>query len=134
MLFREPLVGEKDLSRVSRTRESSPSLTRWMSLERRMTDEASGRISFRSVSERLMKTATCPTGRNHEINGYALKINDMLAQLDDTCYITRQSINKIPASAAQYRHQSSRPGQPFNRRRSVNLLFVNLVVPLPQFL
>ena len=44
-----------------------------------------------------MKTATCPTGRNHEINGYALKISDMLAQLDGTCYVTRQSVDKMPA-------------------------------------
>lgn len=52
MLFREPLVGEKDLSRVSRTRES-PFTDEVDILERRMTDEASGRISFRSVFERL---------------------------------------------------------------------------------
>lgn len=40
-----------------------------------------------------MKTATSPEGRNTELNGYPLKISDMLAILDGTCYVTRQSVH-----------------------------------------
>ncbi len=45
------------------------------------------------------KTATCPYGRNVELNGYPLAISNLLAQLDGTCYVTRQSVE----TAAQVR-------------------------------
>ena len=35
-----------------------------------------------------MVTATCPYGRNVELNGYPLKISNLVAQLDGTCYVT----------------------------------------------
>ncbi|GAD06155.1 2-oxoglutarate oxidoreductase [Porphyromonas crevioricanis] len=44
-----------------------------------------------------MPTATCPAGRNVELNGYPLKISDLLAQLDGTCYVTRQSVHTAAA-------------------------------------
>ncbi|MDR3327031.1 MAG: 2-oxoglutarate oxidoreductase [Prevotellaceae bacterium] len=44
-----------------------------------------------------MKTATCPAGREHELNGYPLKIGNLLAELDGTCYVTRQSVEKLAA-------------------------------------
>lgn len=40
-----------------------------------------------------MKTATCPHGRSVELNGHPLKISDLLAKLDGTCYVTRQSVH-----------------------------------------
>lgn len=40
-----------------------------------------------------MKTATCPYGRNNEVNGYPLNITNLLAILDGTCYVTRQSVH-----------------------------------------
>jgi len=42
-----------------------------------------------------MKTATCPYGRNSELNGFPLKISNLLAELDGTCYVTRQSVQKM---------------------------------------
>lgn len=36
-------------------------------------------------------TATTPYGRNVELNGHPLKITEIMAQLDGTCYVTRQS-------------------------------------------
>ena len=42
-----------------------------------------------------MKTATTPYGRNVELNGYPLNITPMLAQLDGTCYVTRQSVHNV---------------------------------------
>ena len=39
------------------------------------------------------KTATTPYGRRVDLNGYPLKISNLLAQLDGTCYVTRQSVH-----------------------------------------
>ncbi len=44
-----------------------------------------------------MKTATCPYGRNEQLNGYPLKISNLLAQLDGTCLVTRQTVHTAPA-------------------------------------
>ena len=44
-----------------------------------------------------MKTATCPHGRNVELNGYPLKISNLIAQLDGACYVTRQSVQTAAA-------------------------------------
>lgn len=40
-----------------------------------------------------MKTSTTPYGRNVELNGYPLKISDLIARLDGSCYVTRQSVH-----------------------------------------
>lgn len=44
-----------------------------------------------------MKTSTTPYGRRVDLNGYPLKIGDLLAQLDGTCYVTRQSVHTAAA-------------------------------------
>lgn len=36
-------------------------------------------------------TSTTPYGRDAQLNGYPLKITELIAQLDGTCYVTRQS-------------------------------------------
>ena len=41
------------------------------------------------------KTSTCPYGRDPEIHGYPLKIADIAAQLEGTCYVTRQSVESV---------------------------------------
>ena len=40
-----------------------------------------------------MKTSTTPYGRTAELNGYPLAITNLLAQLDGSCYVTRQSVH-----------------------------------------
>ncbi|MDE6310238.1 MAG: 2-oxoglutarate oxidoreductase [Muribaculaceae bacterium] len=40
-----------------------------------------------------MKTATTPYGRRVDLNGHPLAISPLLAQLDGTCYVTRQSVH-----------------------------------------
>ena len=40
-----------------------------------------------------MKTSTTPYGRRVDLNGYPLAITNLLAQLDGTCYVTRQSVH-----------------------------------------
>ncbi len=37
-------------------------------------------------------TATTPYGRNVALNGYPLKITNLISQLEGTCYVTRQSV------------------------------------------
>jgi 2-oxoglutarate ferredoxin oxidoreductase subunit beta len=39
------------------------------------------------------KTATTPYGRRVDLNGYPLAITNILAQLDGTCYVTRQAVH-----------------------------------------
>lgn len=43
------------------------------------------------------KTATTPYGRRVDLNGYPLAIAGLLAQLDGTCYVTRQAVHTAPA-------------------------------------
>lgn len=45
-----------------------------------------------------MKTSTTPYGRRVDLNGYPLPISDMLALLDGTCYVTRQSVDTAAAA------------------------------------
>ncbi|MDR1601752.1 MAG: 2-oxoglutarate oxidoreductase [Tannerella sp.] len=44
-----------------------------------------------------MPTSTCPYGRDAAMSGYPLKISDMLALLDGTCLVTRQSVHTAAA-------------------------------------
>jgi 2-oxoglutarate ferredoxin oxidoreductase subunit beta len=44
-----------------------------------------------------MPTSTCPYGREVPLNGYPLKISDLLAQLEGTCLVTRQSVETVAA-------------------------------------
>ena len=44
-----------------------------------------------------MKTATCPYGRVPEIHGYPLKMTEIAATLQGTCYVTRQSVHSVAA-------------------------------------
>ncbi len=44
-----------------------------------------------------MKTATCPYGRDAKLHGYPLKVADIAASLEGTCYVTRQSVHTVGA-------------------------------------
>ena len=44
-----------------------------------------------------MKSSTCPYGRDVELHGYPLKITEIAAQLEGTAYVTRQSVQSVPA-------------------------------------
>lgn len=44
-----------------------------------------------------MKTSTTPYGRRVDLNGYPLAITNIFAQLDGTCYVTRQAVNDAAA-------------------------------------
>jgi 2-oxoglutarate ferredoxin oxidoreductase subunit beta len=40
-----------------------------------------------------MKTSTTPYGRRIDLNGYPLRITDVVKELDGTCYVTRQAVH-----------------------------------------
>ncbi|MFT3753870.1 MAG: thiamine pyrophosphate-dependent enzyme [Paludibacter sp.] len=42
-----------------------------------------------------MKSSTSPNGRTIPLNGHPLDITKLLAQLDGTCYVTRQSVHTV---------------------------------------
>ena len=44
-----------------------------------------------------MKTSTSPYGRDVHLHGYPLKMADIAAQLEGTAYVTRQSVQSVPA-------------------------------------
>jgi len=44
-----------------------------------------------------MVTSTTPTGRNVDLNGYPLKITELIAQLPGTSYVTRQAVHTAGA-------------------------------------
>ncbi len=44
-----------------------------------------------------MKTVTCPYGRDPKLHGYPLKMADIAAGLEGTCYVTRQSVHSVAA-------------------------------------
>lgn len=41
------------------------------------------------------KTSTCPYGRDPEIHGYPLRITEIAATLEGTCYVSRQSVESV---------------------------------------
>ena len=41
------------------------------------------------------KTSTCPYGRDPQLHGYPLKMADIAAGLEGTCYVTRQSVENV---------------------------------------
>lgn len=45
-----------------------------------------------------MVTSTTPTGRNVDLNGYPMKITNLIAQLPGTSYVTRQAAHTAPAA------------------------------------
>lgn len=40
-----------------------------------------------------MKTATTPYGRRVDLNGFPMRMSNVLAMLDGTCYVTRQAVH-----------------------------------------
>jgi 2-oxoglutarate ferredoxin oxidoreductase subunit beta len=45
-----------------------------------------------------MVTSTTPQGRTPAINGFPIKMTELVAQLEGTCYVTRQAVHTASAS------------------------------------
>ena len=44
-----------------------------------------------------METSTCPYGRRADLHGFPLKMTEIAATLEGTCYVTRQSVHNVAA-------------------------------------
>ncbi len=44
-----------------------------------------------------MKTSTCPYGRQSDLHGFPLKITEIAASLEGTCFVSRQSVHTVAA-------------------------------------
>ena len=71
-----------------------------------------------------MKTSTTPYGRDAKLNGFPLKITEMLAALDGTAYITRQSVHT--AAAARKAKSAIRKGFEYSAK-GIGLSFIEIV-------
>ena len=71
-----------------------------------------------------MKTATTPYGRDAKLNGFPLVLAPMIAQLDGTAYITRQSVHT--AVAARKAKAAIRKAFEYSQK-GIGLSFVEIV-------
>ncbi len=71
-----------------------------------------------------MKTATTPYGRDPKLNGFPLAIAPMLAQLDGTAFITRQSVHT--AAAVRKAKRAIRKAFEYSEK-NIGLSFVEIV-------
>ncbi len=71
-----------------------------------------------------MKTATTPYGRDPKLNGFPIVLSDMIAHLDGTAYITRQSVHT--AAAARKAKASIRKAFEYSEKK-IGLSFVEIV-------
>ncbi|MDO5395028.1 MAG: thiamine pyrophosphate-dependent enzyme [Bacteroidales bacterium] len=69
------------------------------------------------------KTATTPYGRTAELNGYPIKISDILAGLDGTCYVTRQSVH-TPASVRKTKAALKKAFENARQKRGTSIVEV----------
>ncbi|MCF0211827.1 MAG: 2-oxoglutarate oxidoreductase [Bacteroidales bacterium] len=71
-----------------------------------------------------MRSATTPYGRNVELNGYPLRITELLATLPGTCYVTRQSVH-TPAAVRKAKAAVRKAFE--NQKAGKGLSFVEIV-------
>lgn len=71
-----------------------------------------------------MPTSTTPYGRRVDLNGYPLKITDIVAQLPGTCFVTRHSAH-TPAAVRKLKKAVTKAFQ--NTRRKKGVSFIEVV-------
>ena len=71
-----------------------------------------------------MKTSTTPYGRDAKLNGFPLVLAPMIAQLDGTAFITRQSVHT--AVAARKAKAAIRKAFEYSKK-GIGLSFVEIV-------
>ncbi len=69
-------------------------------------------------------TATTPYGRDAKLNGYPMKITELIAQLDGTCFVTRQSV-EAPGAVRKAKNAIKKAFQ--NTRLQKGTSFVEIV-------
>jgi len=71
-----------------------------------------------------MQTATTPYGRCVELNGYPLKITELIAQLPGTAYVTRQSV-QTPAAVRKAKKAIMKGFE--NQKKKIGTSFIEIV-------
>lgn len=71
-----------------------------------------------------MQTSTSPYGRSVELHGHPLKITDLIAQLDGTAYVTRQSV-QTPAAVRKAKNAIKKGFQ--NQTKKIGTSFIEIV-------
>lgn len=71
-----------------------------------------------------MKTSTTPYGRDAKLNGFPLKITEMLAALDGTAFITRQAVHT--AAAVRKTKNAIRKGFEYSMK-DIGMSFIEVV-------
>jgi 2-oxoglutarate/2-oxoacid ferredoxin oxidoreductase subunit beta len=71
-----------------------------------------------------MKTATTPYGRDVDLNGYPLKITELIAQLPGTCFVTRQAAD-TPAAVRKCKNAIKKGFQ--NQAKNIGTSFIEVV-------
>ncbi|MGE0079129.1 MAG: thiamine pyrophosphate-dependent enzyme [Bacteroidales bacterium] len=71
-----------------------------------------------------MVTATTPYGRDIKLNGYPLKITELIAQLPGTCYVTRQSAH-TPAAVRKLKKAIAKAFENTGKKKGTS--FVEIV-------
>lgn len=70
-----------------------------------------------------MPTSTTPYGRKVELNGYPLKITELIAQLPGTCYVTRQS-GHTPAAVRKLKKAITKGFENTGKRKGTSFIEV----------
>lgn len=70
-----------------------------------------------------MPTSTTPYGRKVELNGYPLKITELIAQLQGTCYVTRQS-GHTPAAVRKLKKAITKAFENVGKRKGTSFVEV----------
>ncbi len=70
-----------------------------------------------------MPTSTTPYGRKVELNGYPLKITELIAQLPGTCYVTRQS-GHTPAAVRKLKKAITKAFENVGKRKGTSFVEV----------
>ncbi len=70
-----------------------------------------------------MPTSTTPYGRKVELNGYPLKITDLIAQLPGTCYVTRQS-GHTPAAVRKLKKAITKAFENVGKKKGTSFIEV----------
>jgi 2-oxoglutarate/2-oxoacid ferredoxin oxidoreductase subunit beta len=68
-----------------------------------------------------MVTSTTPTGRNVDLNGYPMRITNLMAQLPGTSYVTRQAVHTA-AAVRKCKRSLKRQSKMCLQKRELHLL------------
>ena len=67
------------------------------------------------------KTATTPYGRRADLNGFPLRVSNVVSLLDGTCYVTRQAVH-TPAAVRKTKAAIKKAFQNTSEKRGTSIV------------